>query len=206
MKEQIKEIQKELYESLKDTYKIWSNNVKFDIVEDDFIIKEDKDWGDYLYLKIDRKTYEIVEIKTAKNMALKEINNMCDSIVEILKKHEEKFNQIFGVKLNTIEDFKKNIKMLLDSAIDRKYVLGKTTKKKNWDEKEYYNEYGLIFNPNGSLWFTFEDDTNKDKFYIEFSPKFVDTELLSQLMINAVENNKVIIEKYLGESKVVGDK
>ncbi len=199
MKEKILEIQKELYESLKETYKVWSNNIKFDIVKDDFIIKEDKGWGDYLKIKIDRKSYEVIEINVNKTMPLKEINSMCDSIVGILKKHEEEFNKIFGVKLNTIDDFKENIKMLLDSAIDRKYVLGKTVKKKTYDGEEYEKEYGLIFNPSGSLWFEFQDTNQEDRFYVDFSPKFVDTELLSQLMINAVENNKDTIEKYLNE-------
>ena len=141
MKEKLLEVQKKLYENLKDTYKIWGNNVLFDIVNDDFVIKEDKDWGDYLYLKIDRKTFEVINIKAGKDISLKEINQLCEDVITIIKEFEEDFNKLFGVKLNTIEDFKENIKMLLDSAIDRKYVLGKTTKKKNWEGKEYEYNY-----------------------------------------------------------------
>lgn len=56
--------------------------------------------------------------------SLQRINECAQLVVNTLSVYAKDFDKIFGVKLETIDDFKKNVVQLLDSGIDKRYCIG----------------------------------------------------------------------------------
>ena len=200
----------EIVENIKDDYSsIRTHNIELAVVEDDFLLKEKEDYySRNFYMKINRSTYEVTKLELGAKYSLAEINNFCDRVVTILKKYGKDFDAVFGVKLETIEDFKKNVVMLLESCIEKRYVIGKIVKSESsWNNSERTDEYGIIFDPSGFLSIEFDDDDKKFngksnmKFYCEFDRDTIDPQVLGDFFCKIVDVNKDSIERYIEESK-----
>lgn len=131
MRDLIEKVKSEIVENIKDDYSsIRTHNIELAVVEDDFLLKEKEDYySRNFYMKVNRSTYEVTKLELGAKYSLAEINNFCDRVVTILKKYGKDFDAIFGVKLETIEDFKKNVVMLLESCIEKKICYWKNSKK-----------------------------------------------------------------------------
>ena len=210
MRDLIEKVKNEIVENIKDDYNsIRTHNIELTVVEDDFLLKEKEDYySRNFYMKVNRSTYEVTKLELGAKYSLAEINNFCDRVVTILKKYGKDFDAIFGVKLETIEDFKKNVVMLLESCIEKRYVIGKIVKSESsWNNSERTDEYGIIFDPSGFLSIEFDDDDKKFngksnmKFYCEFDRDTIDPQVLGDFFCKIIDVNKDSIERYIEESK-----
>ena len=98
--------------------------------------------------------------------------------------------------------------MLLESCIEKRYVIGKIVKSKSdWNNSERTDEYGIIFDPSGFLSIEFDDDDKKFngksnmKFYCEFDRDTIDPQVLGDFFCKIVDVNRDSIERYIEESK-----
>ena len=95
------------------------------IVEDNFVVKEKDDhWSDYFYCRVNRSSFEVEQLRMKRKESLQRINECAQLVVNTLSVYAKDFDKIFGVKLETIDDFKKNVVQLLDSGIDKRYCIG----------------------------------------------------------------------------------
>lgn len=209
MKELLEKVGKELYDYINASgiVKV-GGSLTLSIVEDNFVIKEDRSYGDYLYMVVNRSTWEVDKISMGKQVSLKEINEFCKLIINALSVHAAEFDKVFGVKLESIEDFQNNVVKLLESGIDKRYVIGKKVKReKHWsDSQDYFDEYGIVFNPKDFFSIDFDRDDERDgannqKFYCEWARETIDAESLGLLLGKIVEKNKDIINRYIEEGK-----
>ena len=181
-----------------------SKKCELSVVEDDFVLMPDNSNYSNFYVKINRSNYEVIEFRSYNRYSLAVINEVCNEIVSVLKKYETDFNKLFGIKLETVEDFEKHCKFLLDAAIEKRYVIGMIKKRGYGDS---YDEYGIVFEPSGffDISFTDEDkryyDKSRMRCYIEFDKETIDTQDLADFLIKIVEKNKATIEKYIEEGK-----
>lgn len=174
------------------------------IIDDDFVIKPEDSSYSHFYMKINRSNYEVLEFRTEKKYSLQVINEVVTNIIGILKEYEENFNKVFGIKLETIDDFVKHCEFLIDASIEKRYVIGKLVKRSYSDS---YDEYGIIFDP--SCFFSIEYTDEDKKYYgkshmrcyVEFDKDTIDTKELADFLIKIVLKNKETIEKYIEESK-----
>lgn len=210
MKELLDKVGKEIYNYINDSGIIKvGGSLTLSIVEDNFVIKEDRSYGDYLYMVINRSTWEVDKVSMGKQVSLKDINTFCQLIINALSVHATEFDEIFGVKLESIDDFKQNVVKLLESGIDKRYVIGKKVKRErsHWQDSDYFDEYGIVFNPKDFFNIEFERDDEKYnngenlKFYCEWRKDTIDAEALGNMLIKIVEKNKDIINKYIEEGK-----
>lgn len=196
-------VQNEIIEKIEDKMPD-SKKCELSVIEDDFVLKPDNlNYNDF-YIKINRSNYEVIQFRSYNKYSLSVINEICNNIVEILKQYETDFNKLFGIKLETIEDFEKHCKFLLDAAIEKRYVIGKIVKRSYSDS---YDEYGIVFEPSGFFDISFTDEDkqyygkSKMRCYVEFDRETIDTQDLADFLIKIVEKNKETINKYIEEGK-----
>ena len=115
MKEKLLEVQKKLYENLKDTYKIWGNNVLFDIVNDDFVIKEDKDYNYVSALNYEHQLFKLFE-QLSDKMSYEQ---MLKIFIYSLRKLQEKKITFFDKE--QVENFIKELNEEISETIN--YIL-----------------------------------------------------------------------------------
>ena len=179
-------------------------NCELSIVEDDFILQPDNSHYSNTYIKINRSNYTVEEFRTYNRYSLSTINNVCKYIVDILMSHKLDFDKLFGVKLESVDDFIKNVEFLLDAGIEKRYVIGKIVKRSYGDS---FDEYGIVFDPSCffDISFTEEDKQYFGKShmrcYIEFDKNTINTKDLADFLIKIVEKNKDTINKYVEEYK-----
>lgn len=179
------------------------------IVEDNFVVKEKEDiYSDYFYIRINRSSFEVEDLKMKRKESLQRINDCAKLVVNTLSVYAEEFNNIFGVKLETINDFKKNVVQLLDSGIDKRYCIGKQEKRTaSWSNNEIVDEYGILFNPSCFFSIEFDDDAKKYegksnmKFYCEWDRDTIEPEKMGKFLCEIVEVNKEYIERCIKEGK-----
>lgn len=154
------------------------------------------------FAKFDREKFSCLELRTDSKHSLEEITNFCNEVALVLQNYKLELDKIFGVEIKSIEDFKKYCKFLIDAGIEKEYVIGMTKKRSYGD---YYDKFGVIFDPNGyfSLEFTDRDKElygkNRMRCYIEFEKETIDSQDLADFLIKIVEKNKETIEKYIKE-------
>lgn len=197
------DVQNEIIETVGDDFSEIKNSELL-IVEDDFVIKPNDNFYNNFYMKINRSSYEVVEVRTYNRYPLNKLNTICETIVNILHTHSTEFDKIFGVKLETIEDFINNVEMLLEAAIERRYVIGKIVPRGYGDS---YDEYGIIFDPSCffSIEYTDEDKKyygkSKMRCYVEFDKETIEPKDLADFLIKIILKNKETINKYIEEGK-----
>ncbi len=179
------------------------------IVEDNFVVKEKEDhWSSYFYCKVNRSSYEVEALEMKKKESLQRINDCAQLVVNTLSVHAKEFDNIFGVKLETIDDFKYSVVQLLDSGIDKRYCIGKVVKRQNsWSNNETFDEYGILFNPACFFSIEFDDEAKKNeekshmKFYCEWDRDTIDPEKMGKFLCDIVDVNKDYILRCIEEGK-----
>lgn len=210
MSDKIKDLAQKVANEIEETVgnKYGFHNITLDIVEDDFVISEEEKWSDYFYIRVSRSSFEVTSLKMKRKQSFSEITECCNTVVSILKKYSKHFDKIFGVKLETIQDFVDNVVTLLDSGIDKRYCIGKTEKTQNsWNNSERVDEYGLLFNPACFFSIEFDDDAKQYegksnmKFYCEWDRDTISPEILSKFLCDIVDVNKDYIQRCIDEMK-----
>ena len=179
------------------------------IVEDNFVVKEKDDhWSDDFYCRVNRSSFEVEQLRMKRKESLQRINECAQLVVNTLSVYAKDFDKIFGVKLETIDDFKKNVVQLLDSGIDKRYCIGKEVEDTNaWSLNKRTDEYGLLFNPACFCSIEFDDvakqyeGKSNMKFYIEWDRNTISPEVLGKFLCDIVDVNKDYIQRCVDEGK-----
>ena len=106
------------------------------------------------FAKFNRENFSCLELRTDSKHSLEEITNFCNKVALVLQNYKLELDKIFGVEMKSIDDFKRYCKFLIDAGIEKEYVIGMTKKRSYGD---YYDKFGVIFDPNGYFSIEFTD-------------------------------------------------